>query len=172
MIISLLGYMGSGKSHVSKLLSQKMQYKLHDLDKEISLKLNKNITAIFQNEGEIYFRKKEKEVLELLLAEEENCILSIGGGTPCFYDNMSSICEKSTAFYLRTSVPVLTQRLLKNKQKRPLIARIKDEDLSEYIAKHLFERNAFYEKAHHIISTDHKTPDEIVEEIVLKLHGY
>ena len=143
MIISLVGYMGSGKSHISKLLSSKLHYKLLDLDKEISLRLNKSIPEIFQKDGEIYFRKKEKEILEDILQEKENSILSVGGGTPTFYKNMDAINEKSTSFFLRTSVKTLSERILKNKEKRPLLARIPDEELPEFIAKHLFERNQF-----------------------------
>lgn len=172
MIISLVGYMGSGKSHISKLLSSKLHYKLLDLDKEISLKLNKSIPEIFQKEGEIYFRKKEKEILEEVLLEKENSILSVGGGTPTFYDNMDSINDKSTSFFLRTSVKTLSERILKNKEKRPLLARIPDAELPEFIAKHLFERNQFYQKANYIIETEGKTPEEILKEIILKVHGY
>ena len=172
MIISLVGYMGSGKSHVSKLLSQKIPYKFIDLDKEISLKLGKNIPEIFLEKGEIYFRKKENEILNEILLEKENCILSVGGGTPVFYDNMDRINEKFTSVLLRTSVKTLSERLSKNKLKRPLIARISDEDLPEFITKHLFERNKYYEQAKHIITTDNKTAEEIAEEIILKVHGY
>ena len=172
MIISLVGYMGSGKSHISKLLSSKLHYKLLDLDKEISLRLNKSIPEIFQNDGEIYFRKKEKEILEDILQEKENSILSVGGGTPTFYRNMDAINEKTTSFFLRTSVKTLSERILKNKEKRPLLARIPDEELPEFIAKHLFERNQFYQKANYIIETEGKSPEEILKEIILKVHGY
>ncbi len=172
MIISLVGYMGSGKSHISKLLSSKLHYKLLDLDKEISLRLNKSIPEIFQKDGEIYFRKKEKEILEDILQEKENSILSVGGGTPTFYRNMDAINEKTTSFFLRTSVKTLSERILKNKEKRPLLARIPDEELPEFIAKHLFERNQFYQKANYIIETEGKSPEEILKEIILKVHGY
>lgn len=172
MIISLVGYMGSGKSHISKLLSSKLHYKLLDLDKEISSRLNKSIPEIFQKDGEIYFRKKEKEILEDILQEKENSILSVGGGTPTFYKNMEAINEKSTSFFLRTSVKTLSERILKNKEKRPLLARIPDEELPEFIAKHLFERNQFYQKANYIIETEGKSPEEILKEIILKVHGY
>ena len=172
MIISLVGYMGSGKSHISKILSTELHHKLLDLDKEISLKFKKSIPEIFQEHGEIYFRKKEREILENLLQEKENSVLCVGGGTPTFYKNMESINEKSTSFFLRTSVGTLVERLMKNKERRPLLARIPDDELAEFIAKHLFERNQFYQKANHIIETDHKSPEEIVNEIILKVHGY
>lgn len=165
MIISLLGYMGSGKSHISKILSQRTGLKLIDLDKEISLKNKLSIPELFEKKGEIYFRRVEREVLEEILAKEENVILSLGGGTPVYYNNMEIINQNSESIFLRTSVPTLAERLAKQKLKRPLIAHLQDEDLPEFIAKHLFERNFFYSKAKFTVVTDQKTPEEIVNEI-------
>ena len=165
MIISLIGYMGSGKSHISKVLSQKLHLKLIDLDKEISLKNNLSIPEIFKQKGEIYFRKQERALLEEVLATSENCILSLGGGTPAYYNNMELITNSSESIFLRTSVKTLTERLLKQKQKRPLIALQKDEDLPEFIAKHLFERNFYYSQAKFTIDTDGKGPEQIADEI-------
>ena len=166
MIITLVGYMGTGKSHISNILSNKLNFKLFDLDQEISNKFELSIAEIFKNHGEIFFRKAEKETLNEILSSEESVILSVGGGTPVYYDNMESINDKSISIYLRTGVSTLTERLKKNKQKRPLIAKIADEDLPEFIAKHLFERNSFYSKAHYIVDTDQKTTEEVAEEII------
>ena len=166
MIISLIGYMGSGKSHISKVLSQKLNLKLIDLDKEIFLKFNMTIPEIFEKRGEIYFRKEERSLLEEILNTEKDCILSLGGGTPAYYNNIDLITEKSESIYLRTSVGTLVERLSKQKQKRPLIAKIPDEDLPEFIAKHLFERQVFYGQAKYTVSTNSKTPEEIVDEII------
>ena len=166
MIITLVGYMGTGKSHISNILSSKLNFKLFDLDQEISNKFELSIAEIFKNHGEIFFRKAEKETLNEILSSEEHLILSVGGGTPVYYDNMERINDKSISIYLRTGVSTLTERLKKNKQKRPLIAKIADEDLPEFIAKHLFERNSFYSKAHYIVDTDQKTTEEVAEEII------
>lgn len=166
MVISLVGYMGSGKSHVSKVLSKQLHLKLVDLDKEIIFKNKMLIREIFEKKGEIYFRKEERAVLEKILQSGENIVLSVGGGTPTYYNNMEIIKEKTESFFLRTSVETLTERLLKHKQKRPLIAHIRDEDLPEFIAKHLFERNHFYSKAKFTIDTDRKEVQEIVAEII------
>lgn len=166
MIITLVGYMGTGKSHISNILSSKLNFKLFDLDQEISNKFELSIAEIFKNHGEIFFRKAEKETLNEILSSEESVILSVGGGTPVYYDNMESINDKSISIYLRTGVSTLTERLKKNKHKRPLIAKIADEDLPEFIAKHLFERNSFYSKAHYIVDTDQKTTEEVAEEII------
>lgn len=170
MIISLVGYMGSGKSHISKILSEKLNFKLIDLDKEISRRNKLTIPEIFEKKGEIYFRKLERETLEEILASEENVILSLGGGTPVYYNNMEIINHNSKSVFLRASVGTLSERLLKQKEKRPLIAKISDEDLPEFIAKHLFERNEFYNKAQANVITDNKTPEVIVDEIIEKLY--
>ena len=165
MVISLIGYMGCGKSHISKVLSKKMGLKLIDLDKEIISRNNKSITEIFEKQGEIYFRKQERAILEEIFNSEKDCILSLGGGTPAYYNNIEIINQYSGSIYLRSSVRTLTERLLKQKQKRPLIANIADEDLPEFIAKHLFERQVFYAQAKYTVSTDDKTPEQIVDEI-------
>lgn len=166
MINSLVGYMGSGKSHVSKVLSQELDLKLIDLDLEISLKNKMTIAEIFEKRGEIYFRKQERELLEEILATQDHCILSVGGGTPAYYNNMEIINQHTESFFLRTSIKTLAERLLIQKQKRPLIAKIEDEDLPEFIAKHLFERNVFYSKAKFTIDTDGKEVPQIVKEII------
>lgn len=170
MIISLVGYMGCGKSHISKILSEKINFKLIDLDKEISRRNKLTIPEIFEKKGEIYFRKLERETLEEILATEENLILSLGGGTPVYYNNMEIINNNSKSIFLRASIGTLTERLSKQKEKRPLIANISDENLPEFIAKHLFERNEYYNKALISINTDSREPEAIMNEIIEKLY--
>ncbi len=169
MIISLIGYMGSGKSHISKLLSQKINFKLIDLDQQIILKHQKKISEIFAERGEIFFRKEEKSILEEILKLDDNIVLSLGGGTPVYYNNMELINQKSKSIFLQASVGTLAERLLRQKAKRPLIARLSDEELPEFIAKHLFERNTFYSQANFTINTNNKAPEEIVDEIIATL---
>jgi shikimate kinase len=170
MIISLVGYMGSGKSHISKILSEKLNFRLIDLDKEISRRNKLTIPEIFEKKGEIYFRKLERETLEEILASEENVVLSLGGGTPVYYNNMEIINHNSKSVFLRASIATLSERLSKQKEKRPLIANISEEDIPEFIAKHLFERNEFYSKAQISVSTDNREPENIVDEIIEKLY--
>lgn len=169
MIISLMGYMGSGKTLVSKELSVLNNFKIFDLDTEISKQNNHSITEIFKEKGEIFFRKIEKEVLEKILSTEKNIILSLGGGTPCYYNNIDSINEKTISVFLKTNVKTLAQRLSSEKDKRPLIQNISNEDLPEFIAKHLFERNPFYNQAKITINTDNLSAREIAEEILTQI---
>lgn len=165
MIISLLGYMGSGKSHVSKNLSEKINFKLIDLDHKISEQELMPVSEIFEKKGEIYFRRLEKNILEEILSSDDDIILSLGGGTPVYYNNMDLINQNSTSFFLRASVKTLTDRVLLQKQTRPLIAKFEDHEIPEFIAKHLFERNPYYSQAHFTIDTDAKHAAQISEEI-------
>ena len=161
--------MGSGKTLVSKELSNLNNLKIFDLDTKISKQNNRSITEIFKEKGEIFFRKTEKEVLEKILSTEKNIILSLGGGTPCYYNNIDSINEKTISVFLKTNVKTLAQRLSSEKDKRPLIQNISNEDLPEFIAKHLFERNPFYNQAKITINTDNLSTKEIAEEILTQI---
>lgn len=161
--------MGSGKSHISKNLSKKLNFKLIDLDQKISDENQQTIPEIFEKKGEIYFRKEEKRILEELLNSNDNLILSLGGGTPVYYNNMEIINEKSKSIFLRASVNTLTNRVLMQKNTRPLIAKLEDSDVPEFIAKHLFERNPYYSQAYFTIDTDSKNANEISDEIIKKL---
>ena len=157
--------MGSGKSTIANQIAKNHNLPLIDLDKHIENKENQTITSIFQSKGELNFRKIENASLQKVLAQDE-FILSTGGGTPVFYNNMQLINQQSTSFYLYASPTELAQRLIPQKQHRPLIAHLNDNQLPEFIAKHLFERNPYYQQAHYIIQTNNKTVEEIAKEIV------
>jgi len=166
MKIVLLGYMGCGKSAISKGLSQKLEVKRIDLDDYIEEKEKLSIANIFASKGEVYFRKLETICLNEILNQDEDYILSLGGGTPCFGTNMQLINSKATSVYLSANIPTLTKRLLPEKSKRPLISRISDQDLPEFIAKHLFERRTYYLKANVPVSVDNKSVKTIIDEVL------
>lgn len=166
MKIILVGYMGSGKSAVGKNLARSLGVPFLDLDNYIEKELTTSIKEIFATKGELYFRKKEHECLQKLLQQEGSVVVGTGGGTPCYSGNMKFIVDTTpNVFYLKVSISGLVLRLQKEKEKRPLISDIPDEDLPEFIGKHLFERNPFYTMAHHTIICDGKTILEISEEI-------
>jgi len=169
MEIILLGYMGSGKSTIAKLLSKQLELEMIDLDDYISDKEQDNITNIFKNKGEIYFRKLENLALKEILNTKKDYVLSLGGGTPCYANNIDMIHSNGVSFYLKGSIQTLRERLVLEKEKRPLIKNLEDEKLIEFIAKHLFERNPFYEQATHTIQIDKKESAEIVNEITLNM---
>lgn len=170
MKIVLIGYMGSGKSTIGKLLAKKLNINFIDLDNYIEMKLENTISTIFKEKGEIYFRKMEHKFVKELLEKKESFILSTGGGTPCYANNMQQINAKTpNVFYLKVSISGLIDRLASEKEHRPLIKNIANEDLPEFIGKHLFERNMFYLQAKHTITCDEKLPEDITLEINAKL---
>ena len=166
--IVLLGYMGSGKSSIAKLISKKLDLMNVDLDNYIEKKENKSISNIFKISGELYFRRIENKYLKDLLDSDNYKIISVGGGTPCYSDNIELIADsKYIIFYLRANVNTLADRLFNERDKRPLISRIKSKkDLKTFISKHLFERNQFYLKSNFVIDVDKKTENEIANECI------
>tara|TARA_R110002051_G_scaffold3799_10_gene20316 strand:+ start:65 stop:580 length:516 start_codon:yes stop_codon:yes gene_type:complete len=170
MKIVLVGYMGSGKSTIGRLLSKELNIKFIDLDEYIESKLNSSVSDLFKDKGELFFRKMEHKYIQQLMNKKKAFVLSTGGGTPCYSNNLDVIkAETSNVFYLKVSINGLIKRLLLEKDSRPLIKNIENEDLPEFIGKHLFERNNFYLKANHVISCDEKNPEIIVDEIISNL---
>jgi shikimate kinase len=169
MIITLMGYMGSGKSVISKELGSKLGFKNIDLDNEISSEIRLSIPEIFQKKGELFFRKKEKETLERVLNSQEDVILSLGGGTPCYYNNIDVINERSVSVYLVANVNTLVKNLLHEREKRPLIAGIKEEELPNFIGQHLMERNQYYSKAKVVVMVNDWDLDRIVSDILTEI---
>ncbi|MCX2720090.1 shikimate kinase [Lentiprolixibacter aurantiacus] len=166
MKIVLLGYMGSGKSTVARLLGEKLNLQAMDLDTLIESEAGQSIPEIFKEKGEIYFRKMEHQVLKAILESDGPFVLALGGGTPCYSGNMTLILQATTqVFYLKIGIPALVERLSSEKEDRPLISHLPDEELPEFIGKHLFERQPFYMQAPHIIKSDNKSVQEIAKEI-------
>lgn len=164
--------MGSGKSVIGKKLSEVLKYDYLDLDDYIQLKEGKTITEIFKGKGEIYFRKIESKYLKEVIDNKLNTVISLGGGTPCYGENMSKIknAKNSSSIYLKASISVLAERLFLEKNHRPLISHIHDkEELIEFIGKHMFERSPYYMQSDITIDTGQNSIDEAVETVVLKL---
>jgi shikimate kinase len=159
--IILLGYMGCGKSTIANRLSNSTNIPFVDLDKSIEERVNLSINQIFEQRGEIYFRKLEREILIELLNSPNNLIIGLGGGTPCYANNHELLKgDNITSIYLKASVETLFERLVANKSKRPLIADKNEEEMKEFIAKHLFDRSFYYNQAQYKVSIDGKTKDE------------
>lgn len=168
--IILLGYMGCGKSTIAQYLSQKTKIPFLDLDHYIEQKVNLTIKEVFDKHGEIYFRKVEHQAFVDLLADPNEMILGLGGGTPCYANNHELLKgAKVTSIYLKASIDTLFERLSKNRSKRPVIAHLNDEELKEFIAKHLFDRSFYYNQAQHVLTIDGKSITEVVANIEVLL---
>ncbi len=170
MKIVLLGYMGSGKSTVGRQLAQKLSLPFLDLDAYIEEKTGGTISQIFKEKGEIFFRQKEHQFLKELLEQPDDAVIALGGGTPCYSNNMELILGQTVnVFYLRLSIASLAKRLQSEKDQRPLIRHLPDLELPEFIGKHLFERTPFYNQAPHILQADKLDEPALLDTITAKL---
>ena len=166
MKLVLVGYMGSGKSVIAKKLSEKLQILYVELDDLIEQRQKKSIKLIFEQDGELVFRKLEHQIFKELLDSDANLIISTGGGTPCYYDNYKFLNAKNViSIYLKASVDTLTDRLVSEQNNRPLLANLSQIELQDFVAKHLFERSFYYHKAHFIVDVDNKIVEAIAQEI-------
>ena len=167
--------MGSGKTTIGKHLSEVLNYKFIDLDQVIEYEEKHTISELFSKKGELYFRKKERTILETILASDANIVLATGGGTPCFGDTMEFIksTENTITIYLQSSNELLTQRLFNERLNRPLIAHIQSQELlNDFIRKHLFERSYFYNQSEIKLSTENLTIAAVITEINKEIKNY
>ncbi len=155
--------MGSGKSTIGKKLANKLSYAFCDLDKEIEKKEGKTITEIFSEKGEEYFRTIECEELRTL--SDENQVVALGGGTPCYADNMEFINQKGTTVYLKYNSGILFSRLKNAKAERPLLAGKSDDELKVFIEETLSDRENYYLQSRFVVESQNLTVDEILKLI-------
>ena len=145
--------MGAGKTTIGKVLAREMDIDFFDLDWYIEDRFHKKIPEIFAEQGEAAFRDIERKMLHEV-SEFENVIVSCGGGTPCFFDNVDFMNERGDVVYLDAQPSVLKEHLLMGKSQRPLIQGKSPEELEEYIKESLEHRKPFYEKAKHVLSIE------------------
>ena len=151
--VILIGYMGSGKTTVGKALSKETGMMFYDLDWYIESRMRKSVSQIFAEKGEEGFRKIEYNMLHEV-AEFEGVIISCGGGTPCFFDNIDYLNQQGEVVYLKASPETLYKHLLMAKIERPLLKDKSADELIAYITEHLKQREPFYEKARHILDVN------------------
>lgn len=144
--VFLIGYMGAGKTTLGKSLAKVMNVAFIDLDNFIEARYHKTVKEIFAEVGESGFRDIERKSL-IEVSEYEDTIISLGGGTPCFFDNMDIVNASGTSVYLKPSEDVLLKRLIKGKHKRPLLANKSDEEILQVIREQLAWREPYYLKA-------------------------
>jgi len=165
--IFLIGFMGSGKSTTGKELASRLKWTFIDLDEKIESITGMKIQDIFSEKGEDFFRKTESEVLKEM-SSESNAVISTGGGTPCFGDNMDFMRRSGLTVYLRMTPARLKSRLTGLSDHRPLLKDIGKEGLEEYIAGKLSEREKWYSRAE-IIIDDLNTDFSVIYSTVRKL---
>lgn len=160
MKIFLIGFMGSGKSTIGRKLALFLQYRFIDLDKLIEDKAGMSIADYFRQHGEDNFREFERDVLQQTVFPE-NVVIATGGGAPCYFNNMDWMSEEGKVIYLHMEPKALAHRLKNSKTERPLIQNLNQEELVDFITEKLAGREAFYRKAHYLVSALDLTAEKL-----------
>ncbi|HEX8316499.1 MAG TPA: shikimate kinase [Flavisolibacter sp.] len=164
MRIFLIGFMGCGKTHWGKQLSEKLRMPFFDLDNLIEEREGKSITDIFAEMGEEYFRMLEKDVLYMITENHPTFVMACGGGAPCFFNNIDYMKKRGTTVWINCSTDCLYTRLVKEKEKRPLIKSLPNDELKSFIIKKYSDRKIFYQQADVILAED----DVNLESLIAK----
>ena len=150
MRIFLIGYMGSGKTTLGRKLALILRHQFIDLDHYIEEQEERSISHIFEEDGEDYFRKLERVYLHKII-HEDDVVISTGGGTPCFFDNMDQMNEYGKTIYINVHPKALLPRLLSSECTRPLLAGKDEKGMLDYVFKTLQSREKYYHKAKKIV---------------------
>ena len=137
--IIIIGYMGAGKTTVGKALARELGLQFYDLDWYIEARMHKTVPQLFAERGEQGFRQVERAMLHEA-AEFEDVVLSCGGGTPCFFDNIDYMNSRGPVVYRKATPEVLHSHLMMGKTERPLIKGKTGDELTDFIARQLGER--------------------------------
>lgn len=166
--VFLIGYMGAGKTTLGKAFARAMGLSFVDLDWYIEERFHKTVSQIFSDKGEKGFRELEKRMLHET-GDFEDVVISVGGGTPCFFDNMDYMNEVGETVFLDVNVKVLFRRLKIAKQQRPLLAKKTDEELMAFIEEALQKRLPFYTKAKHVFNGEQLEDRRQIQQSVERL---
>lgn len=151
--IILIGYMGAGKTTVGKQLADNLGLMFYDLDWYITSRMHRTVAQIFEESGEEGFRKVEHNMLHEV-AEFENVVLSCGGGTPCFFDNMDYLNRQGETVYLKATPEVLYAHLKMGKTVRPLLLNKTPEEVEAFVKEQLAQREPYYLKAKYVLDVN------------------
>jgi shikimate kinase len=165
MKIFLIGFMGSGKSYWGRQLSEKLQIPFFDLDEQVESQEGKAINEIFADKGEEYFRMLEKDTLHIISESHGSFIMATGGGTPCYFNNIEYMKKSGTTVWINTPVELLFERLLKEKNNRPLIRNLDDAQLKSFIIRKFSDRKIYYEQAEMVVDESEKSLEKIVDKL-------
>lgn len=166
--IFLIGYMGAGKTTIGRELAKELKLDFIDLDHFIQARFLKTVNQLFQDVGEGEFRNIERNMLREV-GDFENIVISAGGGTPCFFDNMEYMNQAGNTVYLKTSSEILASRLNLCKDKRPLIKDKDEKELYHFVIDTLEKREPFYTKARIVFETGNLETKEDINMLVQQL---
>jgi shikimate kinase len=160
----LIGMMGSGKTYWASKLAKKLKTTAYDLDRLIENLEDKTVAEIFEQDGEAYFRKVESKILRWF-GEKKSFVLATGGGTSCFNGNMEWMNANGTTLWLNDAIPAIVERLSMNKDKRPKLNNLTDNQLGAFVENLLKERLAYYHKAQLVYHGTPKTEKDLLQLI-------
>ena len=163
--ILLIGFMAAGKTTLGKALARDLGLQFIDLDHYIESRFHCTVSQLFNERGEEAFRQIERNMLHEI-AEFEDVVISTGGGTPCFFDNMDYMNTQGITVFLEASPEVIHTRLTIARVQRPLVANKSADELRQYITDMLAHRAPYYTRAHHTFCADHLENICQVEESV------
>ena len=166
--IFLVGYMGAGKTTVGKQLASRMGLSFIDLDMYIEARYHKTVRELFTEKGEDSFRDIERKMLHEV-ADFEDVLVSTGGGSPCFFDNMSFMNQSGKTVYLKVSVEELTKRLETCKQTRPVLQNRSGESLFRFIDESIQKREPYYKQASIVFDAERMLTESDVQTITVAL---
>ena len=165
MKVFLLGFMGVGKTTIGKQLAKLMNYSFFDTDFEIEKFTQKSISELFEEDGEDFFRTKETEILMSFLTIPD-AIISVGGGTPCFNNNMQWMNENGITIFLNADPAFIYHRLIHAKKPRPLINFFSPDELKEFIELKLQEREFYYQQSKILQLLPLKNVEELLDKLI------
>ncbi len=170
--VFLVGYMGSGKSHLGEILAKKLNFDFIDTDTYIEKMSEKSISTIFSEQGEIFFRDLETEAIKAI-SKQKQIVVATGGGLPCFNNNMNFLKNNGIVIFLNADLNLLIMRLLKEQENRPIISKMRDSSqLKSFIDNHIKQRLPFYNAAHlsiEMLNDDLDFVDDLVRYFKLVL---
>jgi shikimate kinase len=171
-LLFLVGYAGSGKSSLGRRLAHRLGYAFVDTDKRVEESVGASIADIFYYEGEEYFRRAEREVLEALALEDASrgVVVATGGGMPTWQDNMVWMNNHGVTIYIKRPAEQIISRLTDyGREKRPMFRGKSDEELRAFMAQQMAEREPHYAKAQILVDCSSLGDDDFVEYVVTKI---
>lgn len=166
MKLFLVGYMGCGKSSLGKKIAKAMGIRFIDTDAEVESREGATIADIFHYEGEEYFRKSERYIIEELAASDEDMVISTGGGVPLWEDNMEVMNQSGVTLYLKRTAEQIASRLSPHgREKRPKLRGLNDEELVVFMRENMAQREPYYCKATLTIDCTPMSDTELVTMI-------
>lgn len=158
--------MGSGKTHWGRILSEKLDLRFFDLDDQITEHTGKTIPEIFAEQGEEQFRLLEKDLLHIITESHDSFIMACGGGTPCYFNSIEYMNNAGTTVWINTPLDIVFGQLIQEKDQRPLIKDLADEQLKGFITKKFADRSIYYGQADIFVNEHPVQTDDLIKKIL------